>query len=154
MGFLTAEEIAGINLEGVDWAVLSACDTGVGEIKVGEGVCRRLKTKRHGGGMTILYREHFQNGKDIGESVRAASLQIFKATACQARKHPPLLLGSVHRPRGLALVAIDTRLTLSQSAQRQQEAAQVLKGSRGLSARVATSRHLSRNRRLLGSGQS
>ena len=37
-GILTAEEIAGINLEGVDWAVLSACDTGVGEIKVGEGV--------------------------------------------------------------------------------------------------------------------
>ena len=29
-GILTAEEVASMNLEGVEWAVLSACDTGLG----------------------------------------------------------------------------------------------------------------------------
>ncbi len=29
-GILTAEEIAALNLAGVEWAVLSACDTGLG----------------------------------------------------------------------------------------------------------------------------
>ena len=37
-GILTAEEVAGLDLSGVKWAVLSACDTGVGEIAAGEGV--------------------------------------------------------------------------------------------------------------------
>ena len=37
-GILTAEEVASMNLSAVDWAVLSACDTGVGEIRSGEGV--------------------------------------------------------------------------------------------------------------------
>ena len=35
IGILTAEEVTGLNLEGVEWAVLSACDTGLGEIKDG-----------------------------------------------------------------------------------------------------------------------
>jgi CHAT domain-containing protein len=37
-GIPTAEEIAALDLSGVEWAVLSACDTGVGEVKAGEGV--------------------------------------------------------------------------------------------------------------------
>jgi CHAT domain-containing protein/tetratricopeptide (TPR) repeat protein len=37
-GILTAEEIAALDLSGVEWAVLSGCDTGVGEQSPGEGV--------------------------------------------------------------------------------------------------------------------
>src|SRR5205807_48043 len=37
-GILNAEEIAGLNLQGTEWAVLSACDTGLGQITAGGGV--------------------------------------------------------------------------------------------------------------------
>jgi len=35
---LTAQQIASMDLSGVDWAVLSACNTGIGELRDGEGV--------------------------------------------------------------------------------------------------------------------
>jgi CHAT domain-containing protein len=37
-GILTAAEVAAMDLRGVEWAVLSACETGVGQIKSSEGV--------------------------------------------------------------------------------------------------------------------
>jgi CHAT domain-containing protein len=37
-GILTAEEIAALDLQGVELAVLSACDTGIGQTQAGEGV--------------------------------------------------------------------------------------------------------------------
>lgn len=37
-GILTADEIAALDLEDVEWAVLSACDSGVGEVLPREGV--------------------------------------------------------------------------------------------------------------------
>jgi len=106
-GILTAEEIAGINLEGVDWAVLSACDTGVGQIKAGEGVFGLRRAFQLAGAKTVivslwrvedettrqwmetLYRQHFLNGEDTAESVRAASLQILtQRRAKQQGAHP------------------------------------------------------------------
>ncbi len=100
-GILTAEEIASVDLEGVDWAVLSACDTGIGAIKAGEGVFGlrrafqvagaktvimslwRVEDEAAGQWMARLYRERLMSHKDTRESVRAASLYILR----QRRMH-------------------------------------------------------------------
>jgi CHAT domain-containing protein/tetratricopeptide (TPR) repeat protein len=53
-GILTAEEIAALDLSGVEWAVLSACDTGIGEVKVGEGVLGLRRAFEVAGARTLI----------------------------------------------------------------------------------------------------
>jgi CHAT domain-containing protein len=96
-GILTAEEIAALDLSGVEWAVLSACDTGVGDITAGEGVLGLRRAFQVAGvrtlimslwsvddestreWMTELYDAWLKQGLSTAESVRHASSQVLAA---------------------------------------------------------------------------
>jgi CHAT domain-containing protein len=96
-GILTAEEIAALELSGVEWAVLSACDTGVGEVKAGEGVfgLRRafqvagagtlimslwsVEDESAGAWMRALYEARFVARLGTAEAVRQASRSVLQA---------------------------------------------------------------------------
>jgi CHAT domain-containing protein len=93
-GILTAEEISTLDLRAADWAVLSACDTATGEIRVGEGVLGLQRAFKIAGArttimslwpvedeatrrwMTALYRHHLIDGQSTADSVRSAHLDL------------------------------------------------------------------------------
>ena len=95
-GILNAEEIAGLNLQGTEWAVLSACDTGLGQIAAGEGVFGLRRALQIAGVHTIimslwsvedqstrdwmkaLYTARLSRRLDTPDSVRAASIQLLE----------------------------------------------------------------------------
>jgi len=95
-GILTAEEIAAMNLSGVEWAVLSACETGVGKVEAGEGVFGLRRAFQMAGAGTLimslwsvedesarqwmraLYEGRLVKKLSTAESVRAASLEVLR----------------------------------------------------------------------------
>ena len=106
-GILTAEEVASLNLEGVEWAVLSACDTGVGEIKAGEGVFGLRRAFQVAGARTVvmslwsvddqatrawmraLYEGRFQKQLSTADAVHTASLSLLRDRRAKGQSTHP-----------------------------------------------------------------
>jgi len=113
-GILTAEEITTLDLGGAEWAVLSACDTGKGEVKAGEGVFGLQRAFRVAGARTVimslwavgdepahdwmmeLYRGRLRDGLGTAEAVHRASLNLLQRHRREGRTtHPFLWAGFV-----------------------------------------------------------
>jgi CHAT domain-containing protein len=95
-GILTAEEVAAMDLAGVDWVVLSACDTGIGEYMAGEGMFGLRRAFQVAGARTVitslwpvedeaaralmrnLYQERLR-GVSTAEAVRNADLKMMES---------------------------------------------------------------------------
>jgi CHAT domain-containing protein len=106
-GVLTAAEIALLPLHGVEWAVLSACDTGVGATQCGEGVFGLRRAFRIAGVRTVLmslwpvrddvarswtaalYRARLQDGMDTAAAVRCASRTLLEELRRAAKETHP-----------------------------------------------------------------
>jgi CHAT domain-containing protein len=99
-GILTAEEVATLDLSGVEWAVLSACDTGTGDVLLQEGLLGLRRAFQMAGARTVvtslwpvddrgtrrwmekLYALRWRDGLDTATSVRGAML----ATLAERRR--------------------------------------------------------------------
>jgi CHAT domain-containing protein/Tfp pilus assembly protein PilF len=106
-GILTAEEVTALNLDGVEWAVLSACDTGLGEVKAGEGVFGLRRAFQVAGVRTVimslwpvddqatrvwmraLYQGRLQKRMSTAEAMHNASLSVLRERRARGQSTHP-----------------------------------------------------------------
>ena len=106
-GILTAEEVASLDLDGVDWVVLSGCDTGLGDIQEGEGVLGLRRAFQVAGARTLisslwsvgdedardwmvaLYRSRFVRGTSTAQAVRVASTASLRSRRAAGKTTHP-----------------------------------------------------------------
>jgi len=111
-GVLTAEEVATLDLDGVEWAVLSGCDTGQGEHRTGEGVFGLQRAFQMAGArtvimslwpvedhatrqwMTALYTGRFLKGLGTSAAVRGAGLTVLRARRAKGLGGHPFYWGA------------------------------------------------------------
>ena len=101
-GVLTALEVTGLNLRGTKLVVMSACETGLGDVQAGEGVygLRRAFTlagaqsqlmslwsvsDRGTKDLMVEYYRRIQNGEARGEALRQVQLKMLRS---ENRNHP------------------------------------------------------------------
>lgn len=111
-GILTAEEIAALDLSGVEWVVLSACETGLGKTLPGEGVFGMRRAFQVAGARTLimslwpvedeaahqwmreLYTARFTQGLDTAAAVRQATISLLAARRSRGESANPFYWGA------------------------------------------------------------
>lgn len=111
-GVLLAEEIASLDLRGVEWAVLSACDTGAGVLRAGDELFGLRRVFQIAGVHTILvslwpvddamtrqwmtavYRRRFTEDLPTAAAVRAATVEAIRTRRGSGLSTHPAYWGS------------------------------------------------------------
>jgi len=104
---LTAQQIASLDLRGVDWAVLSTCNSGYGELQDGEGVLGLQRSFRVAGArsvvmalwpvddavahafMRILYADRFARHESTADSIWSASRTVLERRRAEGKSTHP-----------------------------------------------------------------